>query len=76
MNGLSYEGLKEEFQKNGIPYEVVYMESIDSTNTYAMREGVVDAVVDLKLKQVTVSGNASVDVLKKAITDAGYEVVE
>lgn len=38
-------------------------------------EGAVDAVVDLQEKQVTVTGNASVDALKKAITDAGYEVV-
>lgn len=38
--------------------------------------GVSDAVVDLEKKQVTVTGNASVDALKKAITDAGYEVVE
>lgn len=38
-------------------------------------DGAVDAVVDLQEKQVTVTGNASVDALKKAITDAGYEVV-
>ena len=38
-------------------------------------EGAVDAVVDLQEKQVTVTGNASVEALKKAITDAGYEVV-
>lgn len=37
--------------------------------------GVTDAVVDLQAKNVTVTGNASVDALKKAITDAGYEVV-
>jgi Cu+-exporting ATPase len=37
--------------------------------------GVSDAVVDLQQKQVTVTGNASLDTLKKAITDAGYEVV-
>ena len=39
-------------------------------------DGAVDAVVDLKEKQVTVSGKADVSALKKAITDAGYEVVE
>jgi Cu+-exporting ATPase len=39
-------------------------------------EGTVDAVVDLAEKQVTVSGNADIHLLKKAITDAGYEVVE
>jgi len=38
--------------------------------------GVQDAVVDLQAKTVTVTGKASADALKKAITDAGYEVVE
>ena len=37
--------------------------------------GTVDAVVDLQAKNVTVTGNASLDALKQAITDAGYEVV-
>ena len=37
--------------------------------------GVTDAVVDLQLKQVTVTGNASREVLADAITKAGYEVV-
>lgn len=37
--------------------------------------GVIDAVVDLKEKQVTVVGDVSVENLKKAITDAGYEVI-
>ena len=38
-------------------------------------EGTVDAVVDLQQKQVTVTGNASIEQLKKAIVDAGYEVI-
>ena len=38
--------------------------------------GTVDAVVDLQAKNVTVTGEADVAVLKKAIADAGYEVVE
>jgi Cu+-exporting ATPase len=38
--------------------------------------GVQNAVVDLQKKNVTVTGNASVADVKKAITDAGYEVVE
>ena len=38
--------------------------------------GTVDAVVDLQAKQVTVTGTATVDALKKAIIDAGYEVIE
>ena len=38
--------------------------------------GATDAVVDLQAKNVTVSGDADVAALKKAITDAGYEVIE
>lgn len=37
--------------------------------------GVTDAEVDLQAKNVTVTGEADVSALKKAITDAGYEVV-
>ena len=37
--------------------------------------GVQNAVVDLQQKQVTVTGNASTELLRKAITDAGYEVI-
>ncbi len=37
--------------------------------------GVADAVVDLKAKTVTVTGTANPDNLKKAISDAGYQVV-
>ena len=37
--------------------------------------GVTDVVVDLKAKTVTVTGNADVAALKKAITDADFEVV-
>lgn len=39
-------------------------------------EGTVDAVVDLQAKQVTVTGTAGVEALKKAITEAGYTVVD
>ena len=38
--------------------------------------GTVDAVVDLQAKTVTVTGNAAIGDLKKAIADAGYQVVE
>ncbi len=38
--------------------------------------GTVDAVVDLQAKNVTVTGDADAYALKKAIADAGYEVVE
>ena len=37
--------------------------------------GTEDAVVDLQAKQVTVIGNADLEALKKAIVDAGYEVI-
>ncbi len=37
--------------------------------------GAESAVVDLQAKTVTVTGDVSVDALKKAITDAGYEVI-
>lgn len=37
--------------------------------------GTVDAVVDLQEKQVCVTGDASVEALKNAIVDAGYEVI-
>ena len=37
--------------------------------------GVVDAVVDLAEKTVTVTGDADVEALKQAITDADYEVI-
>ena len=39
-------------------------------------DGTVDAVVDLQNKQVTITGTPSIDVVKKAIVDAGYEVVD
>ena len=38
-------------------------------------EGCAGAVVDLQEKQVAVTGSASIEALKKAITDAGYDVV-
>lgn len=37
--------------------------------------GVTDAVVDLQAKNVTVSGDFDVEAVKKAIKNAGYEVV-
>ncbi len=37
--------------------------------------GTTDAVVDLQAKTVTVTGEVSLDALKKAIADAGYEVI-
>ena len=37
--------------------------------------GVTDAVVDLKAKTATVTGNADVAAVKKAIEDEGFEVM-
>ena len=38
--------------------------------------GVLDAVVDLQAKNVTVTGDADIAAVKQSITDADYEVVE
>ena len=38
--------------------------------------GTVDAVVDLEKKQVTITGEVKKEAWKKAITDAGYEVID
>lgn len=38
--------------------------------------GTVDAIVDLQMKQVTVTGTPDITTIKKAITDAGYQVVD
>ena len=75
----SQESKKEENQME----TVIKVEGMMCTHCKAMVEkvckavpGAVDAVVDLKAKQVTVTGEASLEELKKAITDAGYEVME
>jgi Cu+-exporting ATPase len=70
--------LKEE-----APMErVIYVNGMMCPHCKAMVEkvckavsGTTDAVVDLQAKNVTVFGNADLDALKKAIIDAGYEVV-
>lgn len=61
---------------------VIKVEGMMCTHCKAMVEkvckavpGTLDAVVDLQAKTVTVTGEASVDALKKAIVDAGYEVI-
>ena len=38
--------------------------------------GAQDAVVDLQAKTVTVTGSANVEELKKAIKEAGYDVIK
>ena len=61
---------------------VIKVEGMMCTHCKAMVEkvckavpGTADAVVDLQAKTVTVTGSADVAALKRAITDAGYEVV-
>ena len=74
---------KEKTHKEEKPMEtVIKVNGMMCTHCQARVEtvckavpGVVNAVVDLQQKQVTVTGEASLDALHKAITDAGYEVV-
>ena len=74
---------KEEIIKEDIPMEtIIYVNGMMCPHCKARVEsvcketaGVTDAQVDLEKKLVVVTGNANVDALKKAITDAGYEVV-
>ena len=61
---------------------VIKVEGMMCTHCKAMVEkvckavpGTQDAVVDLQAKNVTVTGDADVEALKKAIVDAGYEVI-
>ena len=62
---------------------VIYVNGMMCTHCKAMVEkickgmpGTLDAVVDLQAKNVTVTGEVDVAAMKKAIADAGYEVVE
>ena len=73
----------EIFEEELIMETVIYVNGMMCPHCKAMVEkvckavpGTVDAVVDLMAKNVTVTGEADVAVLKKAIADAGYEVVE
>ncbi len=76
---------KEEIQeiKEEIKMEtIIRVEGMMCTHCKARVEqvckavaGATDAVVDLQAKQVTVTGSADVEALKKAIVDAGYEVI-
>lgn len=82
---------QEEFQEENKSIEqeeqvmekVIKVEGMMCTHCKAMVEkvckavpGATDAVVDLQKKQVTVTGNAELEALKKAIVDAGYEIIE
>lgn len=78
------EGNREEkLEEENTMETVIFVEGMMCTHCKARVEsvckaveGAIDAVVDLQAKNVTVSGSASVEALKKAILDAGYEVVE
>ena len=72
----------EEIEEEILMETVIYVNGMMCPHCKAMVEkvckavaGTVDAVVDLQAKNVTVTGDADVAALKKAITDAGYEVV-
>ena len=73
----------EEYEEEPIMETVINVNGMMCPHCKAMVEkvckavpGTVDAVVDLYAKNVTVTGDADVAALKKAIIDAGYEVVE
>jgi Cu+-exporting ATPase len=75
--------VKENIKEEKIMTTVINVNGMMCPHCKAMVEkvckavsGTEDAVVDLQAKTVTVTGAASLDLLKKAITDAGYEVVE
>jgi len=72
-----------EKQEEVIMETVIKVEGMMCPHCKAMVEkvckavpGTQDAVVDLQAKNVTVTGNADVAALKKAIADAGYDVIE
>ena len=78
-----YECEEETYEEEMMMETVIYVNGMMCPHCKAMVEkvckgipGTVDAVVDLQAKNVTVTGDANVDTLKKAIVDAGYEVVE
>ena len=73
----------EEIKEEPKMETVIKVEGMMCTHCKAMVEkvckavpGATDAVVDLQAKNVTVTGSASLEDLKKAIVDAGYEVID
>ena len=77
------ETVKSEDKENKVMETVIKVEGMMCTHCKARVEsvckavaGTQDAVVDLQAKTVTVTGSANAADLKKAILDAGYEVIE
>ena len=73
---------KKQIREEKAMNTVIFVEGMMCSHCKAMVEkvckavpGVQDAVVDLQAKNVTVTGNADIAAVKKAIVDAGYEVV-
>ena len=71
------------FERNEVMQTVLNVEGMMCVHCKARVEsvckavaGVETAVVDLQKKTVTVTGDAAEHDLKKAITDAGYQVIE
>ena len=78
----AFRDIDNTVKENEIMETIIYVEGMMCSHCKARVEsvckavaGATEAVVDLEKKNVTVTGNASVDALKKAIADAGYEVV-
>ena len=69
------ESVKTNKPEEEVTRELRYMQK-QIQSLYEGVEGVVDAVVDLVAKNVTVTGNASLEALRAAITEAGYDVME
>lgn len=74
---------QEETTMSTVIHTVIHVEGMMCGHCKARVEkacqavpGVQEAVADLEAKQVTVTGNADSAALRKAIVDAGYEVVE
>ena len=73
----------EEKQEEQIMETIIHVDGMMCPHCKARVEsvcsaipGVTTAVVDLQLKQVTVSGDPDINALKKAIGDAGYEIID
>lgn len=80
---IEAEEIPEEYEEEITMATVIKVNGMMCPHCKAMVEkvckavpGTQDAVVDLMAKNVTVTGEADVAALKKAIIDAGYEVVE